>query len=159
MEEKYQKYIGYLKYILPAIAGILIVVLLVVTLPPVLSSGEEQPRIAFVNMVEIFERYPQKQMAEQEINQFALELEAELTEILADLPREEHQETIRKYQQRISEREQELIGELLQELDEMVVEAARREDIDLVLSREDVYMGGIDLTARVIDIFEEEYEQ
>ena len=153
MPKKYQKY---LKYGLPLLVVVLIVALLVVALPRLFGSGEEQPRIAYVNMVEVFERYPRKQQAEQEINEFALELEAELTEILAELPREEHQETIREYQSRISEREQKLIEELLQELDEMVLAAAREEGVELVLSREDVFMGGFNLTPLVLDFVEEE---
>ncbi|MFW5984794.1 MAG: OmpH family outer membrane protein [Halanaerobiaceae bacterium] len=113
--------------------------------------GTEDPVIAHVDLQEIFENHPDKIKAEEELNEMARQAEEELTKKLKDLEESKHQEEINKYQQEIEEKEEELIAEILKDIEQKVIGIAQKENVDLVLNGDKVYLGGYDLTTEVIE--------
>lgn len=144
------------KYLAAGVIILLLAFLAVYISGNFLLQNEAAKQIAYVDMWELFENHPDKDEAEEELNQLAREMEAELTETLADVPEEEHQALIADYQQRIETREEELIEEVLTDIDYLIVQAAEEEEeVSLVLEKENVTMGGYDLTPRVIDLMDQ----
>ena len=123
-----------------------------------LQAQEEtaESDIAFVNVQEVFENHPDKAEAEEQINIEAQEMQMELEEeIEEDLNEDDQRDILQEYQERLSRREEELIGEVLSDIEEVITHLAEEKNLEIVLEGENVLYGGYDLTPEVLSEIEE----
>ncbi len=122
-----------------------------------LQAQEEtaESDIAFVNVQEVFENHPDKAEAEEQINIEAQEMQMELEEEIEDLNEDDQRDILQEYQERLSRREEELIGEVLSDIEEVITHLAEEKNLEIVLEGENVLYGGYDLTPEVLSEIEE----
>ncbi|AZR74913.1 hypothetical protein BBF96_11575 [Anoxybacter fermentans] len=105
--------------------------------------------IGYVDVMEVFESHPEKKAAEELLNQEVMELQARLEEEIKDMTQEERKATMEKYQDRLTQREQELIAHVIASIDEAIREVADEMGVKVVLDKKNVIYGGQDLTEQV----------
>ncbi len=127
-----------------------------------LEAGDENPdltgRIAFVDVEVVFEEHPERQEAEEQLNVEAEELQAELEAEAQELEQGDQEELLREYQQKLSQREEELISGVLADIEDIITDLAQEKGLEIVLEGENVLYGGYDLTPAVMDEIEDLYE-
>lgn len=147
------------KYVL--IIGIMVAMLLVgyavINYPvnELIAQNESSGRIAYVDVVEIYNVHPQKEAAEEELGDMAQEMETALKEEAGELSEEEQQEAVENYQQELSTREQQLIETILNEINEIVQDVAEEKEVRVVLEKQNIIYGGYDLTPEVKEYINE----
>lgn len=114
-------------------------------------QAEADGEIAFVNLEEVFEAHPDKESAEEQLNQEAQELQQELEAQADELSQEEQQDLLQDYQEQLTQREQELIGEVLSDIEGIITELAEEVGAKVVLEGQNVLYGGYDLTPEIIE--------
>src|SRR5690554_142785 len=115
-------------------------------------------RIAYVDVWTVFNIHPDKSSAERELNQLAQEMQAELEEKARDLPEEQQQNMLQDYQNRLTQREQELIQTIINKIKGVIIEVAEEKEVKVVLDKQNVIYGGYDMTPDVVDYIEENTE-
>jgi len=125
----------------------------VLTETPLLQAGpgELDSSIGHVNVREVFEAHPDTMTAEMQLSREAQAMQEEMEEKAADLSEQEQQALIQEYQQRLALREQELISEVVEKIEDIVAEVAQERGIEVVLEAQNVIYGGEDLTAAVLE--------
>lgn len=121
-----------------------------------IAAGDTRATIAFVDLHEIFQVHPERQVAEFLLQQEAMALQEKMEEEILDLSSEEQQQVMEGYQQQLELYEQELIAGVLQEIEAMVATVAQKEQVEVVLEVSQLLYGGLDLTPKVIAFLEEE---
>jgi len=136
--------------------GIVIIILLIgvfsfLSMEYIGAENETKGRIAYVDVWTVFNVHPEKASAERELNQLAQSMQAELEEKARDLPKEEQQNMLKDYQGRLSQKEQELIQEIIDGIKDVIIEVAKQKEVKIVLDKKNVIYGGYDMTQDVID--------
>ncbi len=121
-----------------------------------IAGDEAEGKIVYVDIQEVFDNHPDKEKAEKELNDMALSMQEELEEKAADLSEEEQKKILNEYQQQLSEKEQNLIQAILNDIDEAVKKTAEEKKVKMVLERKNVLYGGYDLTQDVISYIRNE---
>lgn len=123
------------------------------------AQTEEEPiaAVGYVNVMEVFESHPEKLASEQVLNDEVLALQAQLETEIKDMTQEERQEIMKKYQEQLSQREQELVSRVIASIDEAIREVADENGVQIVLEKEQVIYGGLDLTDLVKKRIQEKY--
>jgi len=116
-------------------------------------------RIAYVDLWVIFNYHPEKVEAEEELNQLAQAMQAELEEKAKGLAKNEQQELLEQYQTRLTQRERELVQNIIDKIRKEIAELAGQKELKMVLDKNNVIYGGIDLTEEVINYIEEKYKE
>lgn len=115
-------------------------------------------QIGYVNMQKLFQNHPQKKSSEQQLETAAQELKKELETRGKTMDKEERQELLQKYQDQLSQQEQELIEAVLADINKKINQVAAEKDISVVLDKSTVIYGGHNLTAAVLDKINADYE-
>lgn len=125
----------------------------VVTETPLLQAGpgELESSVGHVDIRQIFEAHPDTMTAEMQLSMEAQAMQEELEEKAADLSQQEQEELLEEYQYRLAMREQELIGEVVAKIEDIVEEVALERGVDVVLESQNVIFGGQDLTSAVLE--------
>lgn len=123
------------------------------------AQTEEQPvaAVGYVNIMEVFESHPEKLASEEVLNDEVLALQAQLEAEIKDMSQEERQKTMQTYQDKLSQREQELVSRVIDSIDETIREVADEIGIQVVLEEKQVIYGGQDLTELVKQRIQEKY--
>lgn len=140
--------------LLPRLVIIILITGVLISLSPaeqVLADADIKGKIAYVDVMEIFNVHPQKNSAETKLNELAQNMQSELEEKAKDLPKNEQQEMLREYQNKLNQQEQDLIQEVLEEIESVIAMVARAKEVRIVLDKKNVIYGGYDLTQDVID--------
>ncbi|MCK8816375.1 OmpH family outer membrane protein [Natroniella sulfidigena] len=139
-------------------SGLLITLVIVgalVAVNPVQAEQAEQeevdnPQIAYVDMESLFLKHPHKEASEEELDQKAEQLQQQLEAEAVGLTKEERQELLKEYQQKLNQLEKDLIQSLIDDINYKIREVAQREDITIIIDQPVVIYGGYDLTAEVL---------
>ncbi|WP_408955176.1 OmpH family outer membrane protein [Natroniella sp. ANB-PHB2] len=140
------------------VSGVLITLVIVgalVVVNPVQAEQAEQeevdiPQIAYVDMERLFLKHPHKENAEEELDQKGQQLQQQLEVEAANLTKEERQELLKGYQQKLNQLERDLIQSLIDDINHKIREVAQREGITIVVDQPVVIYGGYDLTLEVL---------
>lgn len=114
------------------------------------AESETRGRIAYVDLWAVFNSHPEKVVAENELNQLAQSMQAELEEGAKGLASDEQQELLKEYQGRLTQREQELIQSIIDSIKNVVIQLAEEKEVNMVLEKTNVIYGGYDITEDVI---------
>lgn len=127
-----------------------------------LNFGEEENelkgKIGYVNIQTLFNSHPLKKEAENDLNEQAREMQLELETKLEDTPKEDHQQLIDQFQQRLSKKENELIDNIVADIEEKIKKIAAEKEMKVVVKEQDVIKGGHDITQLVLQQFEKNQE-
>jgi len=114
------------------------------------AESESKGQIAYVDLWAVFNVHPEKSTAESELNKLAQSMQTELEEKAKDLPNEKQQDLLKEYQTKLSQREQELIQNIIDSIKDVVVEVAKEKEVKMVLDKKNVIYGGYNMTEDVI---------
>lgn len=125
------------------------------------KDSESKPKsvIGYVDVMAIFEVHPEKAKAEQMLNQEAMKLQSRLEDEIKDMSKEERQTVMEKYQKQLKQKESELLNQVIKSIDETITQVASEEGIKVVMEKENVIYGGIDLTEKVKEIILQKYSE
>ncbi len=127
-----------------------------------INFGEEEnelkDKIGYVNIQTLFNSHPLKKEAENTLNNLARDMQLELENKLEDTPKEDHQQLIDQYQQRLSKRENELIDNIVADIEEKIRKIAAEKEMRVVIKEQDVIKGGHDITQLVLQRIENKQE-
>ncbi len=110
------------------------------------EENELKNKIGYVNIQVLFDSHPLKKEAEEKLNNLARDLQLELETKLEDVDKENHQELIYQYQNKLSEKENELINNVVDSIENTINQFAKENEMKAVLKEEDVIDGGLDIT-------------
>lgn len=149
------------KYLL--LTGIFVVICLsLILLFPVEDIGaqnELKGKIVYVDIWKVFNVHPEKEAAEKELNQLAQSMQSELESEAHNLPAGQQQEMLKQYQTKLSQREQELITDIINNIKDIIMDIAEEKEVSLVLDKKNIIYGGYDMTQDVIDYIQENSEE
>ena len=111
-------------------------------------------KIGYVNIQQVFNSHPLKKDAENELNKLAQDMQLELEKKLEDVPKDEHQQLIKDYQQRLSKKENELVNNIVEKIEQTVYEIAQEKEMKVVVEEQDVVKGGHNITQLVLQRIE-----
>lgn len=106
--------------------------------------------IGFVDMQEVVSNSPDYKNAQQTLAGEADAMQKEFDSKAGNLSDAEKQQLFAQYQQRLSLRKQELMGQVKEKVDAAIKSAAAAQGISVVLEKDSVLFGGKDLTQDVI---------
>ena len=137
------------------ITGIVIAALLVgfaimnYSVEDLLAQNQTSGRIAYVDIVEVYEIHPQKKEAEQKLGSLAQEMESALKEKSGELSEEQQQQMLQDYQKELSSKEETMIQNILDNINSIIEKVAKEKQVKLVMEKQNVIYGGYDLTPAV----------
>lgn len=106
--------------------------------------------IGYVDMIRAVDAHPRKASAEGALKDYAQTQIADVQQRLKGMSAGQQDEVRRQVNQQLLKRRQELIGGLEKDIRAAVEKVAKEQGISVVLSREVVLYGGVDLTDQVI---------
>ena len=106
--------------------------------------------IGFVDMKRAFDSHPRKASSERALAEFDQAKQREFQERAKDLSPVQRQDLYRQLQQQFVQKEDELRGGLTQDIRAAVEKVGHDRGISIVLDRQVVLYGGVDLTDAVI---------
>jgi outer membrane protein len=106
--------------------------------------------IGYVDMVRAVEAHPRKASAEGALKDYAQTQIADAQLRAKGLSAGQQQDVQRQVQQQVLKKRQELIGGLEKDIRAAIEKIAKDQGISIVLSREVVLYGGVDLTDQVV---------
>lgn len=137
------------------ITGILAAVLIIglafmnYSVDDLLAQNQTAGRIAYVDIVEVYEIHPEKKEAEQKLGKMAQEMESSLKEQSGELSEEKQQEILQDYQQELSAQEEEMIQSILDNINSIIEKVAQDKEVKVVMEKQNIIYGGYDLTGAV----------
>ena len=151
------------KYLI--IVGIMIailsvsLVLLNTSFQDLLAQDKTAGRIAYVDIMKVYDMHPEKKAAEEQLSNLAKNMESKLKKEAEKLSKEKQQEMLKSYQKELSEKEQKMIESILQKINKIINEVAQKKKVKLVLEKQNVIYGGYNMTQDVIDYIQTNYKQ
>ena len=106
--------------------------------------------IGYVDMVKAVDAHPRKASAEGALKDYAQSQVADAQQRMKGLSVGQQQDIQRQAQQQVLKKRQELIGGLEKDIRSAIEKVAKAQGVGIVLSREVVLYGGVDLTDQVI---------
>ncbi|MFW6381281.1 MAG: hypothetical protein ACOCZ3_01935, partial [Bacillota bacterium] len=125
------------KYILMTVLIIGVMAALVYSLPPEYlgAQDEAEGRIAYVDVQAVFDVHPGKVGAEEQLNEAAQSMQAELEEKAQDVSESEQKELLEEYQSDLSSKEEDLITGILEDINQTVKQVAEEQQVRVVLDK------------------------
>lgn len=133
-----------------AAAGVVIVAALAFVVAKSGPALGQSFTIGYVDMVRAVDAHPRKVSAEAALKDYAQAQIAEAQSRLKGASAGQQDEIRRQVNQQLLKRRQELIGGLEKDIRTAVEKVAKDQGISIVLNREVVLYGGVDLTDQVI---------
>lgn len=129
-----------------------IVVGLIITLIFVLAgcSTSRPQTIGVMDMELVLKKSQRAGELQQELMAIGNELEEEYNQKKKELSAEKGEEELDKIYQEYLDNKERLENKLNQEINRVITEISREQDIDIVISSDQVYFGGVDITEEVI---------
>lgn len=129
-----------------------IVVGLIITLILVLAgcSTSRPQTIGVMDMELVLKKSQRAGELQQELMAIGNELEEEYNQKKEELPAEKGEEELDKIYYEYLDNKERLENQLNQEINRVITEISREQDIDIVISSDQVYFGGVDITEEVI---------
>lgn len=129
-----------------------IVVGLIITLIFVLAgcSTSRPQTIGVMDMELVLKKSQRAGELQQELMAIGNELEEEYNQKKEELSAEKGEEELDKIYQEYLDNKERLENKLNQEINRVITEISREQDIDIVISSDQVYFGGVDITEEVI---------
>lgn len=118
------------------------------------EGNKYKDKIGYVNIQTLFNSHPLKKEAENTLNNLARDMQLELENKLEDTPKEEHQQLISEYQQKLSKKENELIDNIVKDINQEIDKVAAEKEMKVVIKEQDVIKGGYDITQLVLQRIE-----
>jgi len=118
------------------------------------EENKYKDKIGYVNIQTLFNSHPLKKEAENTLNNLARDMQLELENKLEDTTKEEHQQLISEYQQRLSKKENELIDNIVEDINQEIDKVAAEKEMKVVIKEQDVIKGGFDITQLVLQRIE-----
>jgi outer membrane protein len=106
--------------------------------------------IGYVDMVRAVDAHPRKASAEGALKDYAQSQIADVQQRVKGMSQAQQEDVRRQVNQQLLKKRQELIGGLEKDIRAAVEKVAKQQGIGIVLSREVVLYGGVDLTDQVI---------
>ncbi|MFW5980397.1 MAG: OmpH family outer membrane protein [Halanaerobiaceae bacterium] len=147
------------------IIGIMVALILVgyafmnYSVTDILAQNESSGRIAYVDVEEVYNIHPQKKVAEEKLGDMAQDMETTLKEEAGELSESEQQKQVEEYQQELSDREQELIKNILDEINQVIQTVAEEKEVKIVMEKQNVIYGGYNLTSDVKEYIRENEDE
>lgn len=132
-----------------AVAFLLSVVVVFAGSPSAQASNKSD--IGYVDMQAIFAAHPETQKARTELAQATAKAEKEFNSKKTGLNQEQQQALLQQYREQLAQKEQELTTEVTKKIDTQIQEVAKSKGLAVVLEKQNVFFGGMDLTKDVID--------
>ena len=148
--------------------GLIFILLFIVSLAVIIvnpiqanqeQTVEEKPQIGYVDMQRLFKNHPQKQASEEELETEAQALKEELKTRAKTMDKEARQELLKKYQNQLSQQEEELINDVLADINQKISQVAQERELSVVLDKSAVIYGGHNLTEIVLTEIETDYQE
>ncbi len=127
----------------------MIAVLMVMVAGSALAGG-----VAYVNLQAVLEQHPGLPAAQEEFQDAAAEMEAEL----AELPEEEQQQLMGQYQQVLGQLEQDLQNAMVEDILKAVEVVGEEAGYDTVLDQGVILFGGTDISEDVMTYLVNNYD-
>jgi outer membrane protein len=119
--------------------------------PPALAMGQPLV-IGYVDMGRALDAHPGKARAESALRDYAQAQIAEAQMKMRDLTAAQRQDLQRQVNAEIMKRRADLLGGLENDIRAAVQRVAKQQGVSIVMTREVVLYGGIDLTGQVIKV-------
>lgn len=114
------------------------------------SEAAKGSDIGYVNMQEIFAAHPETAKARTTLAQETSKAEKEFTEKKKGLNQEQQEALLQQYREQLAQKEQELTSQVMEKIDAQIAEAAKSKGLSVVLEKQNVFYGGVDVTQEVI---------
>ncbi|GAB6099467.1 hypothetical protein JCM16358_13460 [Halanaerocella petrolearia] len=114
------------------------------------AKAEKKPQIGYVDMQKLFNNHPQKVASEGKLQGEAKKLQQELEQEAKDLSKEERQKLLQNYQKQLDKLERDLVGQVMQDINEKISQVAQEKGITIVVDKSAVLTGGYNLTDEVL---------
>ena len=131
-------------------AGIVIVAALAVVVARSGPALGQSLTIGYVDMVRAVDAHPRKASAEAALKDYAQSQITDAQQRSKGLPAAQQEDMRRQLNTQLLKKRQELIGGLEKDIRAAVEKVAKEQGIGIVLNREVVLYGGVDLTDQVI---------
>jgi outer membrane protein len=131
-------------------AGIIIVAALVVVVARSGPALGQSLTIGYVDMVRAVDAHPRKAAAESALKDYAQSQIADVQQRAKGATPAQQEDMRRQLNQQLLKKRQELIGGLEKDIRAAVEKVAKAQGVSIVLNREVVLYGGVDLTDQVI---------
>ena len=131
-------------------AGIVMVAALAIVVARSGPALGQSPTIGYVDMVRAVDAHPRKASAESALKEYAQSQIADVQQRAKGASAGQQEEMRRQLNQQLLKRRQELIGGLEKDIRAAVEKVAKEQGVTIVLNREVVLYGGVDLTDQVI---------
>ncbi|MGM0501829.1 MAG: OmpH family outer membrane protein [Bacillota bacterium] len=137
-------------------AGLLLLSVALIITNPIKADDKNKEhnlkkQVAYVNMQQLFQGHPQKELSEGELEKQAKKLKKELESKGKTMDKEERQELLQQYQTQLNQQEQELIAGVVDDINQKISEVAEEQDVAVVLDKSAVIYGGYNLTPAVLE--------
>ena len=131
-------------------AGIVIVAALVIVVARSGPALGQSLTIGYVDMVRAVDAHPRKSSAEAALKDYAQSQIADVQQRSKGASAAQQEDMRRQLNQQLLKKRQELIGGMEKDIRAAVEKVAKEQGVSIVLNREVVLYGGVDLTDRVI---------
>lgn len=116
------------------------------------TSAQASATIAFVDTVRLLNELPQmtelKALLEEETQKKQVQYDAEAAKLQDD---EAKRQLFEKYQEDLDARKDALFAQALEETNKLIAKVAKEEKVDVVLDKQSLLYGGLDLTDKVLE--------
>jgi outer membrane protein len=119
-----------------------------------MAQDDAEGRIAYVDIMRVYEGHPEKKNAEAQLSEIAKNMETELKEKAESLSEDKQQDILKSYQEELTNKEQEMIQQILNQITETIQKVAQEKKVKLVMEKQNVIYGGYDMTQDVIEYIE-----
>ncbi|MCK4260061.1 MAG: OmpH family outer membrane protein [Halanaerobiales bacterium] len=121
------------------------------------TENKATATIGYVDIKDVFDSHPQRESSIKALDEEAKALQVQLEEEIKEVDQEEWKGIFEKYQELLSQKEQELTLKVLEAIDETIVEVANEIGVKVVLEKENVIYGGEDLTDKVKERIQQKF--
>lgn len=115
------------------------------------SEAAKGSDIGYVDMQGIFASHPETQKARTTLAQETAKAEKEFNEKKKSLNQQQQEALLQQYREQLAQKEQELTSNVMKKIDADIAEIAKAKGLSVVLEKQNVFYGGVDLTKEVID--------
>lgn len=128
----------------------LLSVVTVVTGSPA-SEAAKGSDIGYVDMQAIFAAHPETAKARTLLAQETAKVEKEFNQKKQGLNQQQQEALLQQYREQLAQKEQELTDNVMKKIDTTIGEVAKSKGLSVVLEKQNIFYGGVDLTKEVIN--------
>lgn len=115
------------------------------------SEAAKGSNIGYVDMQQIFAAHPETQKARTTLAQETAKAEKEFNAKKAGLSQEQQEALLQQYREQLAQKEQQLTEQVMTKIDATVSEVAKTKGLSVILEKQNVFYGGVDITKDVVD--------